>query len=79
TPQAVARMEKELARLQEGITQIQDTYGQDHLQLTVLRGYVAKLLGNARVLRYLMQTRPEFLSEFQTIAEMDTVVPAEAD
>ena len=79
TPQAVARMEKELARLQEGITQIQDTYGQDHLQLTVLRGYVAKLLGNARVLRYLMQTRPEFLSEFQTIAEMDTVVPAETD
>jgi DNA-binding transcriptional MerR regulator len=79
TPQAVARMEKELARLQEGITQIQDTYGQDHLQLTVLRGYVAKLLGNARVVRYLMQTRPEFLSEFQTIAEMDSVMPAEAE
>ncbi|MCV6591819.1 MAG: ParB N-terminal domain-containing protein [Silicimonas sp.] len=79
TPQAVARMEKELARLQEGITQIQDTYGQDHLQLTVLRGYVAKLLGNARVVRYLMQTRPEFLSEFQTISEMESVVPAEAE
>lgn len=79
TPQAVARMEKELARLQEGITQIQDTYGQDHLQLTVLRGYVAKLLGNARVVRYLMQTRPEFLSEFQTIAEMDSVIPAETE
>ncbi|NPD21411.1 plasmid partitioning protein RepB C-terminal domain-containing protein [Alterinioella nitratireducens] len=79
TPQAVARMEKELARLQEGITQIQDTYGQDHLQLTVLRGYVGKLLGNARVVRYLMQTRPEFLSEFQTIAEMESVVPAEVE
>lgn len=79
TPQAVARMEKELARLQEGITQIQDAYGQDHLQLTVLRGYVGKLLGNARVVRYLMQTRPEFLSEFQTIAEMESVVPAEAE
>ncbi|CAM4239065.1 plasmid partitioning protein RepB C-terminal domain-containing protein [Palleronia rufa] len=79
TPQAVARMEKELARLQEGITQIQDTYGQDHLQLTVLRGYVGKLLGNARVVRYLMQTRPEFLSEFQTVAEMESVVPAEAE
>ena len=79
TPQAVARMEKELARLQEGITQIQDTYGQDHLQLTVLRGYVAKLLGNGRVVRYLVQTRPEFLSEFQTIAEMESVVPAEAE
>ena len=79
TPQAVARMEKELARLQEGITQIQDTYGQDHLQLTVLRGYVGKLLGNARVVRYLMQTCPEFLSEFQTIAELESVVPAEVE
>ncbi len=79
TPQAVARMEKELARLQEGITQIQDTYGQDHLQLTVLRGYVGKLLGNARVVRYLMHTRPEFLPEFQAIAEMESVVPAEAE
>ncbi|EEX12919.1 RepB plasmid partition [Citreicella sp. SE45] len=79
TPQAVARMEKELARLQEGITQIQDTYGQDHLQLTVLRGYVGRLLGNARVVRYLMQTRPEFLSEFQTIAELESVVPAEVE
>ena len=79
TPQAVARMEKELARLQEGIIQIQDTYGQDHLQLTVLRGYVAKLLGNSRVVRYLMQSRPEFLSEFQAIADMDTVVPTETD
>jgi hypothetical protein len=79
TPQAVARMEKELARLQEGITQIQDTYGQDHLQLTVLRGFVGKLLGNARVVRYLMRTRPEFLSEFQTIAEMESVVPVEVE
>lgn len=76
TPQAVARMEKELARLQEGITQIQDSYGQDHLQLTVLRGYVSRLLGNSRVVRYLMHERPEFLSEFQTIVETDSVIPA---
>lgn len=79
TPEAVARMEKELARLQEGITSIQDSYGEDHLQLTVLRGYLAKLLGNARVVRYLMQTRPEFLSDFQTIAEMESVLPSEAE
>lgn len=79
TPEAVARMEKELARLQEGITSIQDSYGEDHLQLTVLRGYLARLLGNARVVRYLIQTKPEFLSEFQTIAEMESVLPSEAE
>lgn len=70
TPEAMARMERELARLQEGITSIQDSYGRDHLQLTVIKGYLGKLLGNARIVRYLMQHRPEFLAEFQAIAEM---------
>lgn len=78
TPEAMARMESELARLQESITSIQETYGQDHLHLTVIKGYLAKLLGNARVVRYLMQHRPEFLAEFQSIAEMTSTLPPEA-
>lgn len=78
TPEAMARMESELARLQESITSIQETYGQDHLHLTVVKGYLAKLLGNARVVRYLMQHRPEFLPEFQAIAEMTSRLPPEA-
>ena len=78
TPEAMARMERELARLQESITSIQDSYGKDHLHLTVIKGYLARLLGNARVVRYLMQNRPEFLNEFQAIAEMNSTLPPEA-
>lgn len=78
TPETMARMESELARLQESITSIQETYGQDHLHLTVIKGYLAKLLGNARVVRYLMQHRPEFLTEFQAIADMTSTLPPEA-
>jgi hypothetical protein len=69
TPEAMARMEKELARLQESIANVQDTYGKEHLQLTVVKGYLTKLLANARIVRYLLQHRPEFLEEFQAIAE----------
>jgi hypothetical protein len=69
TPEAMARMERELANLQEAITSIQDTYGREHLQLTVVKAYVARLLGNARVVRYLTQHRPSFLQEFEAIAE----------
>jgi hypothetical protein len=68
TPEAMARMEKELARLQESISSIQDTYGREHLQLTVIKAYIAKLLENNRVARYLTQHRPSFLQEFQAIA-----------
>lgn len=78
TPEAMARMEAELARLQESITSIQETYGQDHLNLTVIKGYLAKLLGNARVVRYLMQHHQELLDEFQTIAELTSTLPSEA-
>lgn len=77
TPEAMARMERELARLQEGVTSIQDTYGKDHLHLTVIKGYLVRLLGNARIIRYLMQNRPELLSEFQAIAEMNSTLPPE--
>ncbi|MBZ4691369.1 MAG: chromosome partitioning protein ParB [Cereibacter sp.] len=75
TPEAMARMEQELARLHEGIASIQDTYGQDHLHLTVIKGYLGKLLGNARIVRHLAQNHREFLDEFQTITE---ITPAEA-
>ncbi len=71
TPEAVARMERELARLQEGITSIQETYGQDHLQLTVIRGYLTRLFGNGRVVKYLTKHRLELLSEFQAITELE--------
>jgi hypothetical protein len=78
TPEAMAGMERELARLQEAITSIQDSYGKDHLQLTVVKGYITRLLSNARVVRYLMQHRPEFMTEFQAIAEMTSTLPSEA-
>lgn len=69
SPEAMARMEKELARLQESIADIQDTYGKEHLQLTVVRGYLTKLLGNSKIVRYLLQHRPEYLEEFQAITD----------
>ena len=68
-----------MAKLQEAISSIQDTYGREHLQLTVVKAYVAKLLGNARVVRYLTQHRPSFLQEFEAIAEAtSTLTHAEA-
>jgi hypothetical protein len=78
SPEAIARMESELARLQESMSAIQDSYGKDHLQLTVVKGYLTRLLNNGRVVRYLMQSRPEFLPEFQAIADIKSTLPPEA-
>jgi hypothetical protein len=78
TAEAIARMERELSRLQETISSIQDSYGQDHLHLTVVKGYLRKLITNDRVARYLEQYQPELFIEFQKIAEMTSTLPSEA-
>jgi hypothetical protein len=78
TAEAIARMERELSQLQEAISSIQDSYGQDHLHLTVVKGYLRKLIANDRVARYLEQYQPELFIEFQKIAEMTSTLPSEA-
>src|SRR3977135_2070356 len=70
TAEAISRMERELSRLQEAISSIQDTYVQDHLHLTVVKGYLRKLLTNDRVARYLEQHQPEMFRAFQKIDKM---------
>ena len=72
----IARMEREIARLQMQVKSVEETYGIDNLHLTVTRGYVRKLLGNARVVRWLTQHRQEYLTEFQAVAELEGLMPA---
>lgn len=73
TSEQITRMERELASLQSQIKSVEDTYGIDNLHLTVAKGYVAKMLGNRRVVRRLTQNRQEYLPEFQAIAEIETI------
>jgi hypothetical protein len=48
----------------------EQSYGVDHLDLVLAKGFLASVLGNARVARYLAQHHREILSEFQKIADL---------
>jgi hypothetical protein len=67
----VALMERETAQLDREIKVAEQSYGPDHLRLVLARGYVTKLISNARVARWLQQHQPEVLAEFRKIAETD--------
>jgi hypothetical protein len=71
----IGRLERELAALQAQVKSVEETYGIDNLHLTVAKGYLRKLLGNARVVRWLSQHRHEYLTEFQSVAEIESLVP----
>lgn len=65
----VALMENESANLDKEYRLVEESYGSDHLDLVVATGYLTRLLENARVVRYLAQSFPEILSEFQRLTE----------
>lgn len=70
TPEQIARMETESANLQREFKMIEQDYGADHLDLVLAVGYIGRVLGNAKAVRYLAQYQPEILAEFQKISEL---------
>jgi hypothetical protein len=70
TPEQIALMETESANLQREFKMIEQDYGADHLDLVLAVGYIGRLLGNAKLVRYLAQYQPEILAEFQKISEL---------
>ncbi len=68
----VALMERESVSLEREFRIAEKSYGTDHLDLVLTNGYLGKLLGNARVVRYLAQHHRDILTEFQKLAEIET-------
>jgi len=65
----MSRMEREMANLQGQYKLVEQTYAEDVLNLVLARGYLAKLLDNKSVVRYIRQRRPEVLEQFEIIVE----------
>ena len=69
----MARMESEMESLQREYRLIEENYGKDVLNLTLTKGYLGSLLGNARVVRYLAQHHPDILTQFHKIADITSL------
>ena len=69
TPEQVSKMEKEMEVLQRDLKAIEESYGNEVLNLVLARGYLTKLLNNARIVRYLSQHYADILNELQTVSE----------
>lgn len=65
----MAKMEREMSNLQGQYKMVEQTYGQDVLNLVLAKGFLAKLLENKAVARYLRQRQPEVLAEFEAIVQ----------
>jgi hypothetical protein len=69
----MARMEMEMETLERDYKVAEDKYAENMLNLAVLLGYVRRLLGNAKIERFLSTRHADMLVEFERIAATDGV------
>ena len=63
------KMEREMGNLQEQYKLVEESYGQDVLNLVLAKGYLVKMLENDSITRYIQQHEPDVYSEFVSIVE----------
>ena len=73
TADQMAKMEREMGNLQGQLKLVEKSYGQDVLLLVLARGYLAKLIDNKAVFRFLSQRQPDVLAEFESIVQTVTL------
>ena len=67
TAEQMARMEREMAALQQEFKAVHASYGDDVLVLVIAVGYLSKLVGNRRIEKYLSVRHDDILKQFRTI------------
>jgi hypothetical protein len=68
-PEQVAKMEKEMEVLQRDLKLVEESHGNQVLNLVLARGYLVKLFNNSHVARYLDQHHGDIFRELRTMSE----------
>lgn len=69
----IARLERELVAAQKRTKYIEESYGEDVLELTIAKAYLSKWLKKPSIVHWLQENQPEYLAEFQEVAEMTSL------
>lgn len=69
TPEQIARMEREMEKLQQDYRAVEDTLGETMLVLVVAKGFINRLLGNSAVAAYLAKHHADLVGELRGVMD----------
>jgi ParB-like chromosome segregation protein Spo0J len=69
TPEQISKMEKEMEVLQRDLKLVEESHGNQVLNLVLARSYLVRLFDNGRVARYLGQHHADIFRELQMVCE----------
>jgi len=67
------KMEREMGNLKEQYKLVEESYGQDVLNLVLAKGYISKLIENQEISRFIKLNQPDVFNEFINIIETDSM------
>lgn len=69
----IIRLEKELSQICIENEKIKETYGVNSLKFSIIRSNIQKILDNSKVLHWLIDNNPDFLSELKFISNIENI------
>ena len=69
----LGRLENEVSKIQGEYKIMEDKYGIDVLNLTLVKGYIRSIFANSKVVGYLKAHEPEIYQQFASIVELDSI------
>ena len=69
----IGKMEQEMESLERDLKSVEESYGENMLNLTCARGYVKKLLDNVKVVRFLNTNYSDILPEFEALVAAESL------
>ena len=73
TREEIGKLEAEMETLERDLKAVERSYGDNMLNLTCARGYIKKLLDNAKVVRFLNTNHRDILAEFESLAAAESL------
>jgi hypothetical protein len=73
TREEIAKLEHEMEAVERDLKAVEAAYGENMLNLTCARGYIKKLLENAKVVRFLTANDQDILAEFEALATAEAI------
>lgn len=69
TPEQIGKMKNETEALKRDVKSVEESYSSDMLNLVLARGYLAKLLGNSRIVEYMGEHHSEILNKLRKVSD----------
>lgn len=79
TAEDLAKIEREMQTIGQEMRTLEESHGENTLQLVVIVSYLKGLLGNANVVKFLARKYADYLSQFQKLVEVTSLDGASID